>query len=62
LRRLANEASAKEGVLAEIEEAMEMKPEEYLMYFEDFIFVADKESGPKSPFAEVSTKSLVLKA
>jgi hypothetical protein len=33
------------GVLAEIEEAMKMKPEEYLTYFEDFIFVADKEFG-----------------
>jgi hypothetical protein len=40
-----DEASAKVGVLAEIEEAMKMKPEEYLTYFEDFIFVADKEFG-----------------
>jgi hypothetical protein len=30
---------------ASIEEAMKMKPEEYLTYFEAFIFVADKESG-----------------
>ena len=29
-----------------------MKPEEYLTYFEDFIFVADKESGQKNPFAK----------
>jgi hypothetical protein len=36
-------APAKEGVLAGIEEAMKMKPEEYLSYFEDFIFVDDKE-------------------
>jgi hypothetical protein len=42
------------GVLVEIEEAIKMKPEEYLTYFEDFIFVADKESGQRNPFAEVS--------
>ena len=28
-----------------------MKPEEYLTYFEDFIFVANKESGQKNPFS-----------
>ena len=39
--------------MAGIEEAMEMKPEEYCAYFEDFIFIADKESGQKNPFAEV---------
>ena len=33
-----------------------MKPEEYLTYFEDFIFFAEKESGPKNPFAEVSKR------
>jgi hypothetical protein len=38
-------ASVKEGVLAGIEETMKMKPEEYLTYFEDFIFFGDKESG-----------------
>ena len=38
-------APAKEGVLAGIKEAMEMNPQEYWSYFEDFIFIADKESG-----------------
>ena len=43
-----------------------MKPEEYLTYFEDFIFIADnlsaealakaEESGQKNPFAEVSIR------
>jgi hypothetical protein len=40
--------------LSEIEEAMEMMPEEYLTYFEDIIFVADEESGQKEPFADAS--------
>jgi hypothetical protein len=40
--------------LAEIEEGMEMKPEEYRAYFEDFIFIADKEFGQKEPFADAS--------
>jgi hypothetical protein len=48
------EASEKEGVLAEIEEAIKMKPKEYLTYFEDFIFIDDNESGQKNPFAEAS--------
>ena len=39
------EIAARAGILAGIEEAMEMKPEKYLTYFEDFIFFADKESG-----------------
>jgi hypothetical protein len=39
------EASAKEEVLAGIKEAREMNPQEYLTYFEDFIFVADTEFG-----------------
>ena len=33
-----------------------MKPEEYLTYFEDFIFFADKESGQKNPFEGCSKK------
>ena len=40
--------------MAGVEEAMEMKPEEYYTYFKDFIFDADKESGQKNPFTEVS--------
>jgi hypothetical protein len=36
-----------------------MKPEEYWTYFEDFIFIADKESGQKNPFAEVSNHNLL---
>jgi hypothetical protein len=50
------ETSAKGGVLTGIEEAMEMKPEAYMTYVEDFIFSADKESGQKNPFAEVLQK------
>jgi hypothetical protein len=46
--------------LAGIEEAMKMKPEEYLKYFEDFIFVADKESSQKNPFEEVSKMEALL--
>jgi hypothetical protein len=30
---------------------MKMKPKEYLTYFEDFIFIANKEFGQKHPFA-----------
>ena len=36
---------AKGGVFVGIKEAMKMKPEEYLTYFEDFISIADTESG-----------------
>jgi hypothetical protein len=36
---------AKEGVLAGIKKAIEMNPQEYVRYFEDFIFIADTESG-----------------
>ena len=39
------EPYAKAVILAGIEETMEMKPEEYLTYFEDFIFIVDKEPG-----------------
>ena len=39
------EVNTKEGILAGIAKATEMKPEAYLTYFEDFIFAADKESG-----------------
>ena len=45
--------------MAGIEEAMGRKQEEYLTYFEDFIFVADKESGQKSPFAEASAEASI---
>ena len=36
-----------------------MNPQEYLMYFEDLIFIADKESGLKNPFAEGSVLFLL---
>jgi hypothetical protein len=42
--------------LTGIEETMEMKPEEYKTYFEDFIFIDDKESGQKNPFTEVKIR------
>jgi hypothetical protein len=40
--------------LVEIEETAEMKPEEYLAYFKDFIFVVDNEFDQKNPFADFS--------
>ena len=55
-RKIVIGTAAKGGVLAGIEETMEMKPEEYWTYFEDFIFIVDKESGQKNPFAEVKIR------